>query len=750
MDKVRNIVFQISGIMQNGVAKTFNEVSKLTKSTKTALDNMVKQNPFDKISASEYTRQLEIVKVKNEALGNSFSKSQSRTAKLRNEYEQAQQKCKQLANEINSSILPTRKQVSEFDRAVQKSDRLKQSWRDASNESRHLRKELTLQGDELQRLNQTKAYQIMRNKLQDRAQQHKQSASTHLANAANSMYMAQHAISSVNFLVEPIKQAMKFESVMADIRKLIHFDTPQEFAQMGDQLKQLSTRVPMAVDGLGHIAAAAAQAGIAKNEIMQFTENAAQMGVAYNITAEQAGDMMAKWRSAFGLTQEKVVQLADQVNILSDNSAASGVEIGSVVSRIGSLGRIAGVTEAEIAALAATSIGAGVAPEVAATGIKKMLTSLTSSSAMTKTQVTMLGKMGINVTQLAKDIKSQGVPAILSLLAKLKQLPEYEQTSALKQVFGEESIAPIAGIMANLSQVSNNLNLVGEKSKYAGSMMREFNARSATTENTMQLFKNNLAAIAITIGDTFLPAINQTMHEVNALLNNSILPYIKAHSESIMVLGKVVIAMTGVIAGVAIARAAFSSLVMVWSFGNGVLTLLGKTLLWFIPQQLRAAAATKLMTYWQNISNVLAAANPFVRLGLLLIAVGSAVYWVCTHWETFTGWINTVWEKIKTLFGWLIKVKDAIGSLFDGVDGKKTLEIDTEIKNGNKFSQQIEAQVSKQQQKERPNMTMTSNPTVIIQGNADTEDIYKGMSKANQHQQTQFNNLFDQQVRMAN
>ncbi len=750
MDKVRNIVFQISGIMQSGVAKTFNEVSKLTKSTKSALDNMVKQNPFDKISASDYTRQLEIVKVKNEALGNSFSRSQSRVAKLRNEYEHAQQKCKQLALEINNCGVPTRKQISDFDKAIQKSDKLKQSWRDAAVESRNLRKELTLQNNELENLNRTKAYQVMRNKLQDRMQQHKQNTSTHMANAANSMYMAQNAMRSVSFLVEPINQAMKFESVMADIRKLIHFDTPQEFAEMGEQLKQLSTRVPMAVDGLGHIAAAAAQAGIAKNEILQFTENAAQMGVAYNITAEQAGDMMAKWRSAFGLTQEKVVQLADQVNILSDNSAASGVEIGSVVSRIGSLGKIAGVTEAEIAALAATSIGAGVAPEVAATGIKKMLTSLTSSSAMAKTQVTMLGKMGVNVTQLAKDIKSQGVPAILSLLAKLKQLPEYEQTSALKQVFGEESIAPIAGIMANLDQVGNNLSLVGEKSKYAGSMIREFNARSATTENTMQLFKNNLSAVAITIGNTFLPAINQTMHEVNDLLNNSILPYVKAHSESIMVLGKVAIAMAGVIAGVAIAKAVFSSLAMVWSVGNGALALLGRTLLWFIPQQLRVAAATKLMSYWQSIANVLAAVNPYVKLALLLVAVGSAICWVYTHWETFTGWINTVWEKIKALFGWLIKVKDAIGSLFDGADGKKTLEIDTEIKNGKKFTQQIEAQVTARQQKERPNMTMTSNPTVIIQGNADAEDIYKGMSKADQHQQTQISNLFNQQTRMAN
>ena len=37
------------------------------------------------------------------------------------------------------------------------------------------------------------------------------------------------------------------------------------------------------------------------------------MGIAFDITADQAGDMMSKWRTAFGMGQKEVVALADQV-----------------------------------------------------------------------------------------------------------------------------------------------------------------------------------------------------------------------------------------------------------------------------------------------------------------------------------------------------------------------------------------------------------------------------------------------------
>ncbi|TXI91898.1 MAG: phage tail tape measure protein [Neisseriales bacterium] len=746
MAKIHDIMFEFGAKLQNTVPQAFNTMNKVVTETGAKIAQLSKNNPFSSMkNVDELKRAFDTAKAKQESLAAGFNRLTDRTQNMQYKFANATGKVKLLSEEIGKAGTPTNEQARRLGKARQQAGYFQNQLIDLRQELNNSSNELKKQSNVVKELGDQYNRQAAKAKNAEIIRSHREKVSQSLLDANNSFAIARTTVLSASFMVEPIKQAMKFESVMADIRKLVHFDTPQEFAQMGEQLKQLSTRVPMAVDGLGHIAAAAAQAGIAKQDIMQFTENAAQMGVAYNISAEQAGDMMAKWRSAFKLNQNQVVKLADQINILSDNSAASGVQIGEVVSRIGSLGKIAGIAESEVAALAATSIGAGVAPEIAATGIKKMMTTLTSGTAATKGQAEAMGKLGINVVKLSKDLQAQGVPAMLNVLDKIKQLPKEVQSSTLKQIFGEESIAPIAGLMNNLDEVRKNLGLVGDSSKYAGSMMKEFNARSATTENSLQLFKNNLSAIAITMGNTFLPPINQAIKDINDLLQNSIVPFIAAHSDAIFTIGKFGACIVAVVASIAVTKAAFSSLNAVWVVGTGALKLLSNSLLWFIPIQMRAAFATKLMSYWQGVSNALMRLNPIIAIARAIIALGVGIYWVCTHWETFTGWLKKAWDMIKEVFGWVEKLSGAVASLFDGNDGKKKLEIDYELKNSSRFAGNVETLATNQKERalaNKPNMTLNSNPTVIIQGDANKNDIKIAMAEAQEKQKNEFSNLW--------
>ena len=44
---------------------------------------------------------------------------------------------------------------------------------------------------------------------------------------------------------------------MADVKKVVNFDTPDQFGQMSKDVLLMSTRIPMAADGIGAIVAAA-------------------------------------------------------------------------------------------------------------------------------------------------------------------------------------------------------------------------------------------------------------------------------------------------------------------------------------------------------------------------------------------------------------------------------------------------------------------------------------------------------------
>ncbi|EDL5140309.1 phage tail tape measure protein, partial [Salmonella enterica subsp. enterica serovar Enteritidis] len=171
-------------------------------------------------------------------------------------------------------------------------------------------------------------------------------------------------------LALPVNAAIGFESKMADIRKVVDgLDDKKAFAQMSDDILTLSTQLPMAAEGIAEIVAAGGQAGIARGDLMQFANDAVKMGVAFDTTAEESGQMMAQWRTAFKLTQEDVVVLADKINYLGNTGPANAKKISDIVTRIGPLGGVAGVASGEIAAMGATIAGMGVESEIASTGI---------------------------------------------------------------------------------------------------------------------------------------------------------------------------------------------------------------------------------------------------------------------------------------------------------------------------------------------------------------------------------------------
>ncbi|EDV1006663.1 phage tail tape measure protein [Salmonella enterica subsp. enterica] len=311
-------------------------------------------------------------------------------------------------------------------------------------------------------------------------------------------------------LALPVNAAIGFESKMADIRKVVDgLDDKKAFAQMSDDILTLSTQLPMAAEGIAEIVAAGGQAGIARGDLMQFASDAVKMGVAFDTTAEESGQMMAQWRTAFRLTQDDVVVLADKINYLGNTGPANAGKISEIVTRIGPLGEIAGVASGEIAALGATIAGMGVEPEIAATGIKNFMKALTAGGAATKSQRTILNALKINPKKLAADMQKDSKGAMLKVLEGISKIPKAKQSAALNMLFGSESSGAIAPLLTNLDLLRTNFNRVTDAQEYGGSMQKEYASRAATTENQLALLKNSIHAISVTLGETFLPAINE-------------------------------------------------------------------------------------------------------------------------------------------------------------------------------------------------------------------------------------------------
>lgn len=332
-----------------------------------------------------------------------------------------------------------------------------------------------------------------------------------VVDAVASFYALREAIGA------PIQAAAAFESAMADVVKVVDFPTPEAFTQFQQDLFALSREIPIAVNGLAEIAAAAGQAGIAGQDLIRFTDAAARIGVAFDISAEQAGGSMANLMTALNLSIDETVSLADAMNHLSNSQASTAADILDVVQRVGAQATMFGFTAEQTSAFASAMLAAGAQSEVAATSFRNMGAALTRGSAATRGQREAFQELGLDAERVARSMQENAVETTIDVLRRIGQLPAEQRAAISSQLFGNEARA-LGPLLTNLGLVEETLGMVGDRAQYAGSAFAEFEARNNTFQANMQRFQNLLTELQISIGNALLPAISRLAEAVGPLI----------------------------------------------------------------------------------------------------------------------------------------------------------------------------------------------------------------------------------------
>ena len=514
-------------------------------------------------------------------------------------------------------------------------------------------------------------------------------------------------------LAVPVKIAIDYESAMADVAKVVDGlkdeagkITPA-YTAMSNQILEMTTRLPMAAKDIAAIVAAGAQSGIAKNELIGFAESAVKMGVAFDITADQAGQSMAEMRAAFKMTQPQVIALADQINYLGNTSPNKADKIMEVVQRIGALGEVGGFASSSIAAMAASLTS--VEPDVAATGIKNIILAMTKGESATKGQVEAFEKLKLKSTDVAKNMQKDAEGTIATVLKAIQKLPKEEQVAVTNSLFGSEALPVVMQYSQGLDTLTKNLNAVSSASVYAGSMEAEYAARAATTANNIQLAKNQMAALGITIGNVLLPGVNSMIGSFNTVMSK-VQAWAQANPALSSSLTKIAVGAIAIVGGLSAlsigAIAIFGPMMMVAkSFGvvigvskllvgslSGIVTvakLSGGALLWlgkgifFLGQQALMAmgklylfairglgmlaqglimGAVKGVTMLGQAflflgKNILMAGRFLLTnpIGLAITGIALGAFLIYKNWAPISAFFVGIWNTIKTAFNGGIK-----------------------------------------------------------------------------------------------
>lgn len=471
--------------------------------------------------------------------------------------------------------------------------------------------------------------------------------------------------SAINHALEP---AIEFEKAMAGVRKVVDFDTPEGFKEMQDDILELTRSIAISKEGLAEIVAAGGRAGLKQNVLLGFAKDAATMGVAFDMSAGEAGDAMVTMANVLNKPIEQMRSFGDAINHLSDNANSQARDIVNVVARAGIEMRSLGLTSEQGAGLASTFLAMGRAPEIAAQAIRGLNSAFRGFKIGDKADE--LAELGWEAEEFAQSLETDAQGTIFEFLKRLKTLDTRDQERLLANAFDERVGRDIALLTANLEEYQRQIKLIQEtdengNAKYLGSMTKEFENVSNTTSNSIEIFKQSVSELMTRIGNEILPVANFL---------------IKGLTKGIQAIADFVHKFKGVIQPLLGGFAGFFA----FKFGRLVLSV--------IPL---------LITGFKGLFAVFRMSP----LGLLITALGIVV----SLFDDLPAVIERVWGVVTGFFAKIKEIWDGVLSFFGGSNTKLTAKINKTSTLENHFKQRAEKEKQANQA-----TAFYSQPNIVI------------------------------------
>ena len=447
-----------------------------------------------------------------------------------------------------------------------------------------------------------------------------------------------------------LKEAVEFEKVfLGEFNKVVGA-TGKELEEFKSYFMELSEQIPLTATEIAQLSAGLAQMGIPTEQLKEFTKLVSQASFAFDITAEEAGRAFGEIRNAFGIkTVSELREVGDAINYLSNTMGASASDIVEILKRVGASAHDLGLKAKAVAVFGATIREAGYQPELVSSALNILFMRL---STFDDKLLKVLQTVGMTKGEFKALMEASPEKAILKLLFALKGLDSEARSRAIKELVGSEHFSKIKVLVNNLDKLKMKLTEIGE-GKHLGSMESEVNSLLQTTSAQLELLRNRIQNIAISIGAVLLPPFNLFLSVVSFILS-PISKLVSEHQTLAKVLLLPVVGVVGLIALLGILASAFGLLGIAITKGISSLVELKGTL--------------------SELKNTASEVIPALKNLYLQVMANAKAFWMWLHaGEVQAGWIGTLDYRLLKLklrlyeFTSLIRAKGLKGVLSSGI-----------------------------------------------------------------------------------
>ena len=319
------------------------------------------------------------------------------------------------------------------------------------------------------------------------------------------------------------REFSKYETALVGVGKTTNIQG-KALDNFGKRFQKLSGEIPVATNELLGIAQAAGQLGVTgEEELIKFTETVAKLGVATDLTGEQAAVALTRILNVTKESIDNIDTFGSVIVRLGNNFAASESEIVKVTTEVSRATSVFGVSSTEAAGLATALKSLGQQAQLGGSVVGK--TFLTIQKVINeggKSFENLAQITGIAGGQLRQTFANDSTEVFQKFIEGLGNVEG--GTSAVFKALesfglkGDEVNKVLPVLAKNSELLGDALGTAADEAKKATALNEEAATAFDTLANKAQLTRNNLTTLGTNLGEKLAPAIESLLNSVNGLL----------------------------------------------------------------------------------------------------------------------------------------------------------------------------------------------------------------------------------------
>ena len=319
------------------------------------------------------------------------------------------------------------------------------------------------------------------------------------------------------------KAAIGFDTALANVRKTADM-TEEQLQKLGDSALELSTKQPVTAETILNIEALGAQLGVANDKLESFATVVSGLDIATNMDFETAGKEMAQFANITQMAQDKFQNYGSTIVDLGNHLATTEKDISAMALRLAGAGTAAKFSQADILGMSGAMSSLGIKAEAGGSAMTRIIQDISKNVANGTDKVQEYARVsGISAEEFANKWKTKPMEAIELLVEGLKKSSDSSEDMnvtleklGINNVRNSDTMRRLAGAGDLLRESVERANTAWDENS---ALQNEVDQRNESMASRLQVLKNKVDEIAITVGRPLVDAVIDALNACQPLID---------------------------------------------------------------------------------------------------------------------------------------------------------------------------------------------------------------------------------------